>query len=295
MSKKSLISKFVSLTLASCFVFATISSPSLVYASEQETVELTTKDFESGTVETETIPVDESSIESDAYIPEEQQPSTVPYTVFPPDERYHIPSSLMTIFPYSASVYIQAYYENGDIYRGTGWLFGPNDVATAGHVLCEGGELPTSVRCYFGANGSSLSGVTYYTATDISVPQGYIESETASLDYGFISLDVNVGNSRGYYGWTTLCNENDTAMILGYPGEKDYELWEGVKDIVDTDANFIYYNTDTTGGQSGSPVYNTITQKVMGIHTNGNNSLTYNSGVKITRQISTIMQNRQND
>ncbi len=281
--------KKITFSLAIALMVA-VSSPT--YAKEAEAVEVVTKNLENNTVENEIIPVDESTTEAEPYIPEECK-GTMPYSIISSDERYRIPSSLMGIFPYSATVYIRSYYENGDVCRGTGWLFGPNDIATAGHVLCNEGELPTSVRCYFGANGSSLSGVTYYTATDISVPKGYINNETDSLDYGFISIGTNVGDFRGYYGWTTVCDINNSAMVLGYPGEHNCELWEGVKSIKKTDAKFIYYDTDTSEGQSGSAVYNTISQKVMGIHVQGGD--TYNTGIKITRQISSIMENRKNN
>ena len=58
-------------------------------------------------------------------------------------------------------------------------------------------------------------------------------------DYGVFSLDTNIGDSLGYFGWTTSATAGQTVQVLGYPDDKpQFELWldggqlESVGDLI---------------------------------------------------------------
>ena len=52
------------------------------------------------------------------------------------DDRYRIPASLSsTTFPYCSYGVVSCTWPDGTSSFGTGWLFGPNDVAIAAHVV----------------------------------------------------------------------------------------------------------------------------------------------------------------
>eukprot|EP01084_Bolivina_argentea_P148081 258970_1 len=73
--------------------------------------------------------------------------------------------------------------------------------------------------------------------------------------------------------------------IYGYPGEKNGQLWGMNGDIIILNEQYlISYNTiDTTGGQSGAPIF--VNGKIVGIHTNGDYlGVKENYGAMLTKQ-----------
>eukprot|EP01084_Bolivina_argentea_P283214 484995_1 len=87
-----------------------------------------------------------------------------------------------------------------------------------------------------------------------------------------------------------VLGRNNRIELVGYPGEKNGQLWgekvyrrTGALDQIFTEfkhGKMMHYKIHTTGGQSGSAIL--FRSKIIGIHTGGNES-TYNWGVKITK------------
>ncbi len=123
-----------------------------------------------------------------------------------------------------------------------------------------------------------------YTATKIAVPAEYTNS--GSIDYDWRTFEVNsdIGNSAGYFGWTTSVNPTNTVQITGYPGDKpNYEMWLAGKQVQEIYPHYIDYDVDTAAGQSGAPVYMGQFRQVVAIHSRGNS--TVNSGKKAEKGI----------
>ena len=76
---------------------------------------------------------------------------------------------------------------------GTGWLFGPNDVATAAHVVYsqENGGYPSSIIFYPGVNNSGSIVGASYKATIAVLPATYQSERDETKDYAFLSLNYN--------------------------------------------------------------------------------------------------------
>ena len=110
-------------------------------------------------------------------------------------------------------------------------MIAPNVVATAGHCVNFGTSGGTgffqksSFRIYPGRNGSSspylCPGGTVARAEQLWTNATWNSSGAETNDYGAITLSCDLGNTTGYFGWTssghTVGSEVDTQ---GYPGDK---------------------------------------------------------------------------
>ncbi|MDE7398008.1 MAG: trypsin-like serine protease [Oscillospiraceae bacterium] len=182
---------------------------------------------------------------------------------------------------FRSTVYINVNLPNGMMTRATGFMIGPNAVATSGHVLCNYG---------FGKNGEwawaeSVDITPAYNTGTVPKPYGTVTANKYSFecgwgwakncdtnyDWGIITLSSNIGNQTGFWdvGYSNFNLWNGTSVLLnGYPkyiyeGEgptrkeiftTDQYLSTGT--IGYTDEHFCYsYNLDASGGNSGGPCY----------------------------------------
>jgi glutamyl endopeptidase len=208
------------------------------------------------------------------------------------DSRYQITGT--TAYPYSAIVHITS-----SIGGCTGWLIGPNTVATAGHCVYGDSGWATNVTVYPGRDGSytpygSCGYSTLYTVN------GWVNDRNPEYDYGAIKLNCSIGDSTGWFGfrWQSASLNYQFSYISGYPGDKPYGTqWRSDDYVRSTATRRIYYANDTYGGHSGSPVWNDgancspcgIAIHAYGVGTNG-----YNGGTRITEAVFNNLLNWKN-
>jgi glutamyl endopeptidase len=144
----------------------------------------------------------------------------------------------------------------------TGWFYGPNVVATAGHCVHSGGTTGswrTNVRVYPGYNAGSAP-YGSFAAKWLASVTGWTQSRDERYDYGVIKLSTNAGNTVGWYGlwWTTASLTGQTSIIQGYPGDKtpSQSQWVGADEVRVTQDRQVFYKNDTADGMSGSAVWN---------------------------------------
>jgi glutamyl endopeptidase len=198
------------------------------------------------------------------------------------DSRYQITGT--TAYPYSAIVHITS-----SIGGCTGWLIGPDTVATAGHCV-YGGGWATNVTVYPGRNGSSTpyGSCGYRTLYTVN---GWVNSSSPEYDYGAIKLNCTIGNSTGWFGfrWQSADLTGQASYISGYPGDKPYGTqWRSNDSVRITEARRLFYANDTYGGHSGSPVWNdgaSCSPCGIAIHAYGVGSNGYNGGTRITQEV----------
>lgn len=189
-------------------------------------------------------------------------------------DRYHI-SNPANDSSCRNTVHIEAKTQSGGDVFGTGFMIGPNAVATCGHLLCDNG---------YGANGKDWAwiksakvtpamntGTTpapYGTAAGTKFICGYDWAKDLKRydDWGIIVLDSNIGNK---VGWLGLRYQSDTynkteMMVNGYPYLFDYSknkystenLYKSYGYITSTESNLLYSsNTLVTYADSGGPCY----------------------------------------
>lgn len=176
---------------------------------------------------------------------------------------------------------------DGSAWRGTGWIVGPRTVLTAGHCLFlhRRGGWVRSVTVAPGASGAHRP-FGWVVATEFRSVTGWVEDESEAHDYGAIILPEGVSAAPlGTMRFIELLGdeaEGFTANIAGYPGDKpENTLWWDSRTIAESDAAHLRYEIDTTGGQSGSPVWLMLGEErfAIGLHTLG--GVTANSAVKI--------------
>lgn len=191
-----------------------------------------------------------------------------------------------TYFPSRARVLIT--FSGG---RCSGTLIGPNTVVTAGHCVHSGGSggswyATSSYLIYAGANGTSKP-YGSCTAKSLHSVSGWSSSGNEEFDYGAIKLNCTIGNTVGWYGYTSSVSTNLPAIIGGYPGDKPLTQWIHADKVRAITANQIFYSNDTTPGSSGSGVWWDSNGAVLiGIHAYGTHGSSphslYNHGKRIT-------------
>lgn len=267
--------------------------------SDNDKIEIFTTNLETG--EASSIEIDKLEdvdvSEAPAFMPGDL---TDNYSVIGDDQRMRIPQNLMNRVPYSCIGVIISEFPDGTVTRGTGVLFGPNDVVTAGHVLYDKGYGGVATKVYFApATNGNLE--FQYVGRKLAIPQEYMDTSATEYDYGVFDLGVNVGDTNGYLGWTTEVSQGDYLNITVYPGDKSgYEMWAATGNALSISSGMITYDTDTDteNGESGAPVFYLIgsnKHKFVAIHSGGSEAGQYNSGKRVDESLSNILYSYRNN
>ena len=226
------------------------------------------------------------------FIPQGLPTSISPRSIIETDDRTQITNT--SSWPYSAICYIEMEFPNGKNYIGSATMYDKNVAVTAAHCLYseEDGGWATSVIVVPGMNGNNMP-FGYAYATSISAPQGWTKSGSSDYDWGLIKLNTNMGEKTGYFGvyWALTSLNGSNVDITGYPGEKSRTLWKMNGNLTDSSTYRLSYTIDTTGGQSGCPVYwkDSSGHRIVGIHTLGSSSV--NSATRVTKSVFDAMMN----
>lgn len=185
-----------------------------------------------------------------------------------------------TMDPYKKVAFLVTTYPNGKSYLGTGNLVSPDTVLTAGHCIYnkERGGFAKSVAVYPGYNGNYAPYGVAYSKKLMSV-RGWTENSNSQHDIGAIKLDRNIGNNVGWFGLTAAMNSPIT--LSGYHADLNQKMGTETGNILRTSVNNVYYKLDSTGGSSGSGVYNNNKQ-ILAVHAYGAGS--ENFGTRINEE-----------
>ncbi|WGW05996.1 trypsin-like serine peptidase [Tropicibacter oceani] len=178
---------------------------------------------------------------------------------------------------------------DGSPWVGTGWLAGPRLVITAGHVvhIANRGGWVSEVEVIPGADGAAAPFGAAVSRRFRTV-RGWAEDQSGPHDYGAILLppEASFGDALGYFGVAALDDVDLGAAALhlsGYPADKPANTqWHHARSVGWTEPELLFYDIDTAGGQSGSPVW-TVRDGVhyaVGVHRAG--EATGNSAVRLT-------------
>jgi|GEM_PF-867125 len=179
----------------------------------------------------------------------------------------------------------------------TGWMIADDTLVTAAHCLYDWSRDDWVPKLTF--RPSDWSQWSYEFASQTWISSEYARSGSADSDWGVVKFPRPI--SASWFGMKPSTNPSELtgerATITGFPGEKgrglirDYaQLWpaDGILQA-GTEAR-VCYSIDTTGGQSGSPVYlGDRTAVAIHSHGAGNGACSGNSGVRIApRMIDTF-------
>lgn len=147
-------------------------------------------------------------------------------------------------------------------FRGTGWLAGPRLVMTAGHCVyraAEFGGWATSIRVSPGRNWQEQP-FGSFVSVKFSCAADWLAHGRRDADLGCIHLAEPVGQSIGWLRFAAADPaqlDGTTVVASGYPeyaGSYD-NLLTAAGAVRATAPRRIFYEVDTTDGQSGSPVW----------------------------------------
>lgn len=208
------------------------------------------------------------------------------YSVIKPDGRKEVTNTEQ--LPYSAICYIEIDWPDGETGLGTAWMIYSDVAITAGHCVysSEHGGWAEKIKLWPGKDGFGLWNNPYGTTemTQMHTSTEWTESEDEEYDWAVLELEDNIGDQTGWlgFGWTSADMTGTEVTISGYPGEHRYYQYEMSDEITRCTTNKLFYNViDTSGGQSGSPIY-TSSYVAYGIHCYGLNDNNENSGTRIT-------------
>jgi glutamyl endopeptidase len=192
-------------------------------------------------------------------------------------------------------------------YIGTGWFIGPKTLVTAGHCVYSqtdfGGWIGT-IEVSPGRRGSNFPFGTA-KATRFSALTVWQTTSNPDFDIGCIHLDEPLGNTVGFFKLASLDDaqlEHALLNISGYPRDRDSgrRQYFHANRALKTSARRIYYDIDTYGGQSGSPVWMQEAQGTepiaVGVHAYGTGGtaqslgITANSGPRLVPEVIATIQ-----
>lgn len=232
-------------------------------------------------------------------IEEDEGSEAVPFEIIGDDDRNVVTNTQRVPYRYIGKLLV--YFSDGISSAGTAFLVGPSTVLTAGHCVYSKDKTVTAIQFIPGMNGTSRPYGTIQ-ATEIHVPAAFRRAvndddlaNQIKYDYAVLELESAVGNQLGYFGLGGYSTKYDLdyltgrqATIAGYPGYYGNLLYRHKATIAafNSDGYVMYYDMDTEGGQSGSPVIFPISNNyyVVGIHTRAYSAM-YNQGRYITKNI----------
>lgn len=182
--------------------------------------------------------------------------------------------------PYSGVVNIRTTWPHGPATYATGFLYGPNSVATVGHNLFNiyRGGWANWIEVIPARNGLNSAPFGTYFAVTMSVHGSWFQSRLEAFDIGFIHLNSSVHSANIF----SLTSPNDASLnglsvtATGYPEYASVvgSMWRSFGRITSAHPNSLVSTHPRDSGLSGSPVYNSF-GSVIGIHQGnspGNNS-----------------------
>ncbi|MBO5226541.1 MAG: trypsin-like serine protease [Ruminococcus sp.] len=210
----------------------------------------------------------------------------------------------------------------------TGFVVDGNTIATAAHCVANKTSDGNAASCgdsinkilIFDANGNIELTIT--NAYSVHIPSLYFSTygNTNEYDYALITIPEVDTETRDLSNYAIFNlgimldgfkNSGKTISITGFPKEVNDEIvndciskhtmYEGTGQVGEKYANsdFIFgYTCDTSGGNSGGPVYTTVAYggnvyyTVIGIHTTG--AGTFNAATRITTDLLHFYKNNPN-
>ncbi len=212
------------------------------------------------------------------------------------DDRVQITNTKQV--PWRRIVHLLITAGNGRKFLGSAAVVGPRTLITAGHCvyMASQGGFVREIQCSPGRNGDQKPYGTM-NASRVWTVRGWTVHKHPDCDYAAIILPRPL--SAQDIGWFGFANLGDIELMSsrlnmsGYPGDKPMGTqWFHGRVAKSVTARRIFYDIDSMGGQSGSPVWLKRPdgkRYMVGIHTTG--APTGNSAVRINQQVFNNLKN----
>ena len=212
------------------------------------------------------------------------------------DDRVQITNTKQV--PWRRIVHLLITAGNGRKFLGTAAIVGPRTLITAGHCvyMASQGGFAREIQCSPGRNGNDRPYGTV-NASRVWTVRGWTVHKNPDCDYAAIILPRPLrAEDPGWFGFANLGDielMSSRLNMSGYPGDKPLGTqWFHGRVAKSVTARRIFYDIDSMGGQSGSPVWLRRPdgkRYMVGIHTTG--APTGNSAVRINQQVFNNLKN----
>jgi V8-like Glu-specific endopeptidase len=199
------------------------------------------------------------------------------------------------LFPFSAIVSLDVFYENGEYNCGTGFMIGSKYLLTAANVICKQKKIAKTIYASPGRDRNSFP-FGIHLVTHAFLFDENFETKPEN-DLAVLALKEDIGKYTGWFGLMELnyseltrteALEDDNIYdnlpnlnITGYDSPKYYRKRN----------NILKYDIDIVQGQSGSPIWTPygFNFYAIGIHNQYGSSQSLNAGAKLTKEKITII------
>lgn len=163
----------------------------------------------------------------------------------------------------------------------TGFLVGPDLLATAGHCITSATSCTgTTIAFGFRMDDAATVRATVDAADVYRCATIVGRVQTTTDDWAVVRLDRAVtGHAPLAIRRTGAVTINDPLVVIGHPSGLPLKVAGGATVRNSSPANYFEANLDTYGGNSGSPVFNAVTGVVEGILVRGNADYVLNSAL----------------
>jgi V8-like Glu-specific endopeptidase len=170
-----------------------------------------------------------------------------------------------TDWPYRAVVQLESFFKepsNNDPnnlckYIGTGCFVGPQHVLTCGHNVYNEGVWADQIKAIPAKHRQTAPFGRARVVRSYTYKK-WSEGENDEYDIALLVLDEALGR---YTGWFGLIGFDDISILqrifnlTGFAGDKKFRMHTMAHTIKKSSPKIIWYEHDTSGGQSGSPVW----------------------------------------
>lgn len=169
----------------------------------------------------------------------------------------------------------------------TGFLVNPDTIVTAGHCISNQTScLNTKFVFDFKLNDASETAVRSVPSRSIFGCKQliYSQSRVDAADFAVVKLDRPVTHIQPLnINLGGMIQVGDPLMVLGFPAGLPLKVAAGasVRHVL---PQYFQANLDTYGGNSGSPVLNTITGKIEGILVRGEQDFVTVNGCHVSKR-----------
>lgn len=164
----------------------------------------------------------------------------------------------------------------------SGFLVGPDLLATAGHCISELDCASQSFVFNYKMGGPGLNPVAVAADDVYSCSKVVARELTKDQDYALIQLDRPVVGHTIAKLSQAPARQGDSIILIGHPAGLPTKIAGGASVRKDETGYFVA-NTDSYGGNSGSAVFSAVTGEVVGILVRGEEDFKYEMAGQCTR------------
>lgn len=203
-------------------------------------------------------------------------------------------------FPFNAIAFL-ALRDSGGGSRATGFLVSPYMVLTNGHVVwdAEGGEFIREMKIAPGQTQAAAGRPCERPfgtrdAVRFATNAGWVETQRIDFDYSAAFFETPFSGISTYMPlvFDVAPGRGGIVNVAGFPGEvrkeKTLALWHDDDLVEAVQGRVLRHKVDTTGGNSGSPVWELFSQtgqrRAIAVHSSGDPLGVANSAARLVSQ-----------